>query len=107
MTIKYLSAKVPDSALDAPEGSSGEGHPPSNPISPSFDSTAPAPRLTKIKETSKLLGCSPVTVRRRVKDGSLPHYRIHGRLLFDLRQLRLYLERHRVDPAEMITNVAK
>jgi excisionase family DNA binding protein len=107
MTIKYLSAIVPDSKPDAPEGSSGGENPPSGPVSPSYGSTAPVPRLIKIKQASKLLGCSPVTVRRRVKDGSLPHYRMHDRLLFDPRELRLYLERHRFVPAEIITNDAE
>jgi excisionase family DNA binding protein len=57
-------------------------------------------RLVKIKEAATLLGCSAVTIRRRVKDGSLPCYRDKGRLRFSLRDLRLYLEHRRVNPVE-------
>jgi len=37
-----------------------------------------------------------------VKTGTLPHYRINGRLLFELRALRMWLEAHRYEPVEVI-----
>jgi len=38
-----------------------------------------------------------VTVRRRAKDGSLPYYPVHGRLMFDPADLRRFLQVRRVD----------
>ena len=61
-----------------------------------FGAESAIPRLVKIKEAAKLLGCSAVTIRRRVKDGSLPCYRDKGRPRFSLRDIRLYLEQRRV-----------
>jgi|SRR6516162_2392907 len=93
MTVKYLLAKEAGSTPGA--SVSGICPAPSCAASPTPGSNAPLPKLLKIGQAAKFLGCSPITVRRRVNDGSLPHYRIRGRLLFDQRDLHLYLERHK------------
>lgn len=66
-----------------------------------FGAANAMPQLVKIAQAAKVLGCSAVTIRRRVKDGSLPCYRDKGRLRFSLRDLRLYLEHRRVNPVEV------
>ncbi|SRR5579871_529449 len=96
----------PKNTQPAPAAKAGDGIAPTPmPIAPGYHGhgiESPMPRLIGIKAAAKALGCSPMTVRRRISEGALPHYRIKGRLLFDLRDLRLYLERHRVNPAEML-----
>ena len=62
--------------------------------------TAPSPRtpharLIQIREAAAILGVSLVTVRRRVRDGSLPHVRIKGRLYFRANELHAFIEAHR------------
>jgi excisionase family DNA binding protein len=58
-------------------------------------SSAAHARLIQIKEAAAILGVSLVTVRRLVRDGSLPHIRINGRLYFRLNELYAYVEAHR------------
>jgi excisionase family DNA binding protein len=53
------------------------------------------PGLLKITAAAAALGCSAVTVRRRVKDGSLPHIRIKGRLYFRREEIHAFIEAHR------------
>ena len=51
--------------------------------------------LIGIMQAAAMLGVSPVTVRRRVRDGSLPHIRINSRLYFKMNELQAYIEKHR------------
>lgn len=66
---------------------------------PALPSFPPAPRrpeqLLKLAEVAKMLGLSAVTVRRRVRDGSLPHLRIKSRLYFHPSEVHMFLEAHR------------
>ncbi|MBV8336978.1 MAG: helix-turn-helix domain-containing protein [Alphaproteobacteria bacterium] len=55
----------------------------------------PPVRLIQIREAAAILGVSLVTVRRRVRDGSLPHVRIKGRLYFKANELHAFIEAHR------------
>ena len=55
----------------------------------------PQVRLIQMKEAASILGVSAVTVRRRVRDGSLPHIRIRGRLYFKPNELHAFIEAHR------------
>lgn len=59
---------------------------------------APTRRLVRIASAAARLSCSVTTVRRRVKDGSLAYYRLHGRLMFDVRDLNALMDVHRIDP---------
>lgn len=52
-------------------------------------------KLIQIKEAAAMLGVSIVTIRCRVRDGSLPHVRIKGRLYFRANELHAYVEAHR------------
>jgi excisionase family DNA binding protein len=52
-------------------------------------------RLVQMTAAAAILGVSPVTVRRRVRDGSLPHIRIKGRLYFKPTELQAFIEAHR------------
>jgi len=63
----------------------------------------PLPRLVRIGVAAKALSCSVVTVRRLVKKRVLRHHRRNGRLLFEPRDLRLFLEAQVVEPEEVIT----
>jgi excisionase family DNA binding protein len=65
---------------------------------------ATASRPVGIREAAKYLCCSTVTVRRRAKDGSLPHYRIHGRLMFDRADLRRFMQACREDARELVSD---
>jgi excisionase family DNA binding protein len=64
-------------------------------MKPSVSTPVPQTRLIQIKEAAVILGVSAVTVRRRVRDGSLPHIRIRGRLYFRRNELHAYIEVHR------------
>jgi excisionase family DNA binding protein len=66
--------------------------------SPSPSRALPPRRLLRIAVGAARLGCSVTTLRRRAKDGSIPHYRLHGRLMFDEQDLDAHLEAHRVLP---------
>ena len=57
--------------------------------------------LLVLREVAKVLGVSVVTVRRRVRDGSLPAHRIKGRLYVKPEELRAYVERHAEVPASL------
>jgi len=84
--------------LDTGIGKQPPGVPPTN------TNTEPSlPRLVRISIAAKVLGCSVVTVRRLVRKGALRHYRRHGRLMFDVRDLRLWLEAQRVELHEVVT----
>lgn len=56
---------------------------------------APQTHLIQMKEAASIMGVSAVTVRRRVRDGSLPHIRIRGRLYFKPNELHAFIEAHR------------
>jgi excisionase family DNA binding protein len=64
-------------------------------MNPVLLSHSPNIRIIQIKEAASILGVSAVTVRRRVRDGSLPHIRISGRLYFKLNELNAFIEAHR------------
>lgn len=51
--------------------------------------------LVKLRDVANLLGVSMITVRRRVRDGSLPHLRIKGRLYFRPAEVHAFIEAHR------------
>jgi excisionase family DNA binding protein len=51
-------------------------------------------RVLKLREVAQLLGVSTVTVRRRVRDGSLPSVRIKGRLYFHPHEVKAFLAKH-------------
>ena len=52
-------------------------------------------RLMQLREAAVTLGVSAVTVRRRVRDGSLSHIRIMNRLYFRPNELHEFVEAHR------------
>lgn len=56
--------------------------------------------LLVLREVAKVLNVSVVTVRRRIRDGSLPALRIKGRLYVRPEELRAYVERHAEVPIE-------
>lgn len=62
-------------------------------MTPSFSMSPPS--LVKLREVAKLLGVSIVTVRRRVREGSLPHLRMKGRLYFRPTEVHAFIEAHR------------
>ena len=67
-------------------------------VNPSPSPTVPTRRLLRIAVAAARLGCSVTTLRRRAKEGSIPHYRLHGRLMFDEQDLDAHVEAHRVLP---------
>jgi excisionase family DNA binding protein len=50
--------------------------------------------LLRLKEVAKLLGVSEITIRRRVREGSLPHIRIKGQVYFRPHEVKAYIDRH-------------
>lgn len=48
-------------------------------------------RVLKLREVAKLLDISTVTVRRRVRDGSLAAVRVKGRLYFHPHEIKAFL----------------
>ena len=103
MSKKTLSITPAGSSPETHVRSATDGPPSRGVFGPRYASTTPMPRLVGIKEAAEILGCSAVTIRRRVKNGLLAHYRPHGRLQFDPRELRAWLEAHHVYPHEVIT----
>jgi excisionase family DNA binding protein len=59
--------------------------------------TSPPSVLLKVSEAAELVGCHPVTIRRRIADGSLPAVRIadtpRAQLRIDSGALSRFLER--------------
>jgi excisionase family DNA binding protein len=51
-------------------------------------------QLLRLKEVAKLLGVSEITIRRRVREGSLPHIRIKGQVYFRPHEVKAYIDRH-------------
>jgi excisionase family DNA binding protein len=51
-------------------------------------------RLLKLRDVANVLSISTVTVRRRVRDGSLPAVRIKGRLYFHPHEVKAFLAKH-------------
>jgi excisionase family DNA binding protein len=51
-------------------------------------------QLLRLKEVAKLLGVSEITIRRRVREGSLPHIRIKGQVYFRTHEVKAYIDRH-------------
>ena len=66
-------------------------------IAPLKGAPRPQSRLLKIGDAAAFLGVSQVTIRRRVRDRSLPHVRIKNRLYFKSNELHAYVEAHRDD----------
>lgn len=56
--------------------------------------------LMVLREVAKVLNVSVATVRRRIRDGSLPAHRIKGRLYVKPEELRACVERHAEVPVE-------
>jgi excisionase family DNA binding protein len=51
--------------------------------------------LLRVHDVAKLLNMSTVTVRRRVRDGTLPHFRIRGQIYFKLSEINAFIEANR------------
>ncbi len=49
-------------------------------------------RLLDLGEAARQLGISPMTVRRRVREGVMPHHRIGARILFSAADIQAYLD---------------
>lgn len=64
---------------------------------PSVNEKVKAP-LLKVRDAAALLGMSTITVRRRVRDSTLPHFRIRGQIYFKLNELNAFIESHRGGP---------
>lgn len=64
----------------------------------SFPASSPleraVPRLIPLARAAVLLGLSARTLRRRVRDGSLPAHRIRSSLYIRPEELRAFVERH-------------
>lgn len=54
--------------------------------------------LLKVRDAAALLGMSTITVRRRVRDSTLPHFRIRGQIYFRLNELNAFIEASRSGP---------
>ena len=52
-------------------------------------------KLLKVRDVAILLGVSVITVRRRVKANTLPHFRISGQIYFKLVEINTFVEVHR------------
>ena len=48
---------------------------------------APAPRFYSVADAAKVIGTSPVTLYRAIRDGEFPAVRIRGRLIIPARVL--------------------
>ena len=53
-------------------------------------------RLMTVQEVAEWLNYHPEVVRRKCRMRSIPHFRIGGQLRFSGRQIRAWLDRHRV-----------
>lgn len=62
-------------------------------VSPKTAVPGKASSLLKLAAVAKLLGMAAITVRRRVKDGSLAHVRIEGRLYFKIADVHAFVDR--------------
>ena len=51
--------------------------------------------LLKVRDAAELLGMSSITVRRRARDSTLPHFRIRGQIYFRLNELNAFIEASR------------
>jgi excisionase family DNA binding protein len=51
--------------------------------------------LLRVREVAAILNMSPITVRRRVRDNVLPHFRIKGQLYFKLNEIRAFIQASR------------
>jgi excisionase family DNA binding protein len=51
-------------------------------------------QLLRLKQVAQLLGISEITIRRRVREGSLPHIRIKGQVYFRPHEVKAYIDRH-------------
>ena len=77
-------------------GSSGTTLPAPTTGQPSQNSSPQALRLLKLREVARLLSVSTVTVRRRVKDGTLPAISVKGRLYFQPHEIKIFLMKNAV-----------
>jgi excisionase family DNA binding protein len=62
--------------------------------------TADLEKLLTIDEVSRRLSVSVSTVRRIVRDGTLPAYRVGGRLRFKLHEVEAYIDAQRIHTAD-------
>jgi excisionase family DNA binding protein len=58
-----------------------------------------------IKEAAARLEVAEITIRRWVKDGILPHYRIGGRIKFEEQDIENYKQSRRVEAVPSANNV--
>ena len=61
---------------------------------PSVNEKVKAP-LLKVRDAAALLGMSTITVRRRVRDSTLPHFKNQGTDLFQVERTECF---HRIPP---------
>ncbi len=62
--------------------------------------TADAEKLLTIDDVSERLSVSISTVRRIVREGLLPAYRVGGRLRFKLHEVDAYVDAQRIDAGQ-------
>jgi excisionase family DNA binding protein len=55
------------------------------------------PDLYDIRQAAKYLNCSVSSVRRRVKERVLPGFNMNGKIQIEGRDLRRFMEAHRVE----------
>ena len=48
--------------------------------------------LLDIKQASGKLRIAPITLRRRIRAGEIPHRKLGGRIFFTIKDLETYLE---------------
>lgn len=58
-------------------------------------SEARGAKLLRVRDVAVLLGVSVITVRRRVKANTLPHFRISGQIYFKMSEINAFVEIHR------------
>jgi excisionase family DNA binding protein len=64
------------------------------------DPGAGLPKCLRVEEAARALRCSTKTIRRMIRDGRLPAYRVDGRglLLIEEAAIRELLDRSRIRP---------
>ena len=77
-----------------------------------FTSHAATPRqakrtgqLLRVRDVVDLLNMSTITVRRRVRDNTLPHFRIKGQIYFKLNEINAFIEANRGGPLAWIDSI--
>ena len=64
-------------------------------------------RMLRYPEAAEFLGISPLTLRKKVSERRVPHLKPfgpHGPVLFDPADLRVFLDKSRIDPISRCGN---